>query len=69
MRVFQPVLPDEIESGPYTFVGNKILITSRNGDKINTTTAMWGGVGYVWDKRVVFVFIRNSKYVIPFSAL
>ena len=62
MRVFQPVDPEDIESGPYTFVGNKIIITSTDGDKVNLTAAKWGGIGYLWDKRLVFIFVRKNRY-------
>lgn len=62
LHVFQPVNPEEIETGPYKFVGEKILITAADGNKVNTMCATWGGVGYIWDKRVTFVFARKGRY-------
>ena len=62
LHVFQPVDPDDIETGPYSFVGQKILITAANGNKVNTLCAAWGGVGYIWDKRVTFIFARKGRY-------
>ena len=62
MRVFQPVDPEDIEDGPYTFVGDKIIITSTDGKKVNITAAAWGGVGYFWDKRLVFIVLRKNRY-------
>ncbi len=62
MRVFQPVDPVDIEDGPYTFVGDKIIIASSNGSKVNITAAAWGGVGYFWDKRLVFIVVRKNRY-------
>ena len=62
LHVFQPVNPEEIETGPYKFVGEKILITAADGSKVNTMCATWGGVGYIWDKRVTFVFARKGRY-------
>lgn len=62
MRVFQPVDPEDLEEGPYKFVGQKIIITSTDGKKVNITAASWGGVGYLWDKRLVFIFVRKKRY-------
>ena len=62
MHVFQPVNPEDIENGAYSFVGEKIIISSVKGDKVNVAAAEWGGVGYVWNKRVTFIFVRKSRY-------
>lgn len=62
MHVFQPVNPEDIENGAYSFVGEKIIISSLKGDKVNAVSAAWGGVGYVWNKRVTFIFVRKSRY-------
>ena len=62
MHVFQPVKPEDIENGAYSFVGQKIIITCKNGDKVNAVSAKWGGVGYVWDKRVTVIFVRPNRY-------
>lgn len=62
MRVFQPVKPEDIESGPYIFDGRKMLVTSCDGDKVNTTAASFGGVGQMWGKRVTFVCVRKNRY-------
>ena len=35
MHVFQPVNPEDIEEGAYSFVGQKIIITCKDGDKQN----------------------------------
>lgn len=62
LHVFQPVNPEDIETGPYKFVGERILITASHGNKVNTLCATWGGVGYIWDKRVTFIFARKGRY-------
>jgi flavin reductase (DIM6/NTAB) family NADH-FMN oxidoreductase RutF len=43
-----------------------MLITAGNEAAINTMTANWGGVGYLWNKPVVFVFIRPERYTYGF---
>ena len=62
MRVFQPVEPEDIESGAYTFDGRKMLVTAGVGDKVNTTAVSFGGVGQMWGRRVVFVCLRENRY-------
>ncbi len=62
MRVFQPVEPEEIESGAYAFGGRKFLVTSCDGDKVNTTAVSYGGVGQMWGKRVTLICVRKNRY-------
>lgn len=62
MRVFQPVEPEEIESGAYTFNGRKLLVTAGDGTRVNTGVAANGGVGQMWGKRVTFICVRENRY-------
>ena len=43
-----------------------MLITSGTKDIFNSMTASWGGVGWLWNKPVVFVFIRPERYTHQF---
>lgn len=43
-----------------------MLVTAGNSGKFNTMTASWGGIGYLWNKPVVFVFIRPERYTFEF---
>lgn len=43
-----------------------MLITAGNSEKCNTMTASWGGTGILWNKNVVFSFIRESRYTLEF---
>lgn len=43
-----------------------MLITAGEGEKFNTMTASWGGFGYIWNRPVAFVFIRESRYTREF---
>ena len=38
--------------------------TLENG--YNTMTASWGGIGWLWNKPVAFVFIRPERYTYDF---
>ena len=43
-----------------------MLVTAGNKEKFNTMTASWGGVGWLWNKPVAFVFIRPERYTHDF---
>lgn len=43
-----------------------MLVTAGDRHKFNTMTANWGGVGYLWNKHVVFVFVRPERYTYQF---
>lgn len=42
------------------------LLTAGNGDSFNTMTISWGGMGTIWNKPVVTVYIRSSRYTHEF---
>lgn len=39
-----------------------ILITTRNGDKVNSMTIGWGTIGVVWEKPIFVAYVRDSRY-------
>lgn len=44
-----------------------MLITAGDKDSFNTMTANWGGIGYLWNKPVVFIFVRPERYTFEFT--
>ena len=38
-----------------------MLVTAGSKEHFNTMTASWGGIGWLWNKPVVFVFIRSER--------
>lgn len=64
------------EISPYELDGNVfkmldsdwMLVTAsdKSGEKVNTMTASWGGMGVLWGKKVAFVFIRPQRYTFEF---
>lgn len=63
MHTFQPIPSDIFDFSPFRMIGKEwMLITAQSGDKVNTMTASWGGLGVMWGKDVVFAFIRDSRY-------
>lgn len=43
-----------------------MLVTAGTPDHFNTMTASWGGVGFLWNRPVAFLFIRPERYTYTF---
>lgn len=43
-----------------------MLVTAGNKEKFNGMTASWGGLGFLWNKPVSFVFVRPTRYTYEF---
>ena len=43
-----------------------MLVTAGSKEKFNTMTASWGGIGWLWNRPVAFVFIRPERYTHDF---
>ena len=67
MHMFQPYPIDLLEMNPFTKIGKEwALVTAGNKSKCNTMTVSWGGVGVLWNKNVVYIFVRDSRYTKEF---
>ena len=67
MHTFQPLPIDIVEFDPFTKISKDwFAITAGNEQKANTMTASWGGVGELWGKDVVYIFVRESRYTKEF---
>lgn len=52
---------------PFEIKHKWMLISAAKSDgSVNTMTASWGGFGVMWNKEVVFVFIRPQRYTKEF---
>lgn len=64
---FKEIKATELQKNPFQMIGKEwLLVTAKNGDKCNTMTASWGGVGIMWGKNVAYVFIRPQRYTKEF---
>ena len=71
------MISDYKKIDPNDFSGNIIqkigfdwmLITAGNPEKFNTMTASWGGMGFLWNKPVAFIFIRPQRFTYEFAEL
>lgn len=43
-----------------------MLITAGDSTSFNTMTASWGGLGWLWNRPVAFVFVRPERYTHEF---
>ncbi|MEG1292483.1 MAG: flavin reductase family protein, partial [Lachnospiraceae bacterium] len=67
MHQFQPYPQDLLELNPFNKIGKEwLLIASGNAEKSNAMTASWGGLGVLWGKNVVFIFVREHRYTKEF---
>lgn len=67
MHSFQPYPIDMLEMNPFTKIGKEwALVTAGSKKRVNTMTVSWGGVGVLWGKNVVYIFIRDSRFTKQF---
>lgn len=64
---FIEIAANDIEGNTFTQIGKDfMLITAKKGDKINTMTASWGGLGVLWNKNVAYIVVRPQRYTKEF---
>lgn len=63
MHVFQPYPMDMLEWNPMEKISKEwfMLVTESEG-KANLMTCSWGGIGHIWNKNSVSVYVRESRY-------
>lgn len=63
MHAFQPLSIDLLECNPFVKIGKEwALVSAGSRQKANAMTISWGGMGVLWGKNVVYVFVRDSRY-------
>ena len=59
--------PKQITQNPFAMIGEQwMLITAGSGEKCNTMTASWGGVGVLWQAPVATCYVRPQRYTKQF---
>lgn len=67
MSQFKTLQASNLTGNPFEMIGKQwMLVTAKNGEKVNTMTASWGGLGIMWGKNVAFVVIRPQRYTKEF---
>ena len=55
------------KENPFELIGEQwMLITAGDKKSFNTMTASWGGLGWLWNKPVAFIFVRPERYTHEF---
>lgn len=63
----QKINPEDIHQNPFTLIDDDwFLLTAGKLESFNTMTASWGGMGILWNKQVVFCFVRPQRYTYDF---
>lgn len=63
----QILSPFELEGNIMRSLGTDwMLITAGDKEMYNMMTASWGGMGILWNKSVVFAFVRPQRYTYEF---
>lgn len=58
---------EDLKFNPFTLIGKEwCLIGAKANDKFNAMTASWGGVGVIWNKNVVTIYVRPQRYTREF---
>jgi flavin reductase (DIM6/NTAB) family NADH-FMN oxidoreductase RutF len=59
--------PQDINQNVFKLIDDDwFLLTAGNINSFNTMTASWGGLGILWNKPVVFCFVRPQRYTYKF---
>lgn len=59
--------PYKINENVFDLLDNKwMLITAGSPEHFNTMTASWGGLGVLWNKLIVTIYIRPQRYTFKF---
>lgn len=67
MHSFQPFSLTSLEFNPFEQIGNNLgLVAAGSKSESNIMTIGWGGVGPVFGKNCVFIFVRDSRYTKEF---
>lgn len=58
---------EQLKQNVFEAIGKQWTLVAANADgKTNAMTASWGGMGVMWNKNVVFLFIRPQRYTKTF---
>ena len=58
---------EELQMNPFTEIGSDwALVSAGSKDACNMMTVSWGGVGVMWSKHGVFIFIRQTRFTKEF---
>lgn len=64
---FTEIKPVELKENAIKLIGyDWMLLTAGNITNYNTMTASWGGMGMLWNKPVMYIFVRPQRFTFEF---
>ena len=58
---------ENLNDNVFSLIGKEwMLVTAGTPGNFNMMTASWGGIGWLWNKPVAFVFIRPERHTFGF---
>ena len=67
--MFHEIKVSDLSFNPFTRLDKDwalVTVTDPDTGKTNTMTVSWGGVGVLWGKNVVTIYIRPQRYTHEF---
>jgi flavin reductase (DIM6/NTAB) family NADH-FMN oxidoreductase RutF len=65
---FRSIKPTEFKGNSVQLIGyDWMLITAGKKGDYNMMTAAWGGIGFLWQKPVTFIYVRPNRYTYLFN--
>ena len=62
LELFCEIAPEELGNA-FELIGKDwMLITAKDGEKVNAMTASWGALGVLWNKPVAIGFVRPQRH-------
>ena len=67
MTDFQVVKPMDYQDRVIDLMARQwFLLTAGEKESFNTMTCAWGGLGFLWNRPVCFIFVRPQRYTYEF---
>ena len=66
MKEWRKIDPKEIRDNPIDLMRSAMALTVGTEDKMNSMTIGWGGLGVLWQKPVVTVYVEKRRYTHQF---
>lgn len=65
--MLKKIQPEGLSQNVFSMIGKQwMLICAEKNDTANAMTASWGGMGVIWNKQTVTVYIRPQRYTKEF---
>jgi len=65
-RKWKAIEPTEVKNAIELFDGGWMALAAGNEKNFNAMTVSWGQMGELWGKRIVTVYVRDSRYTKEF---